>query len=146
MHNHSSLSEQKTPRRPTRTRQGAAPAQIAATDAAIDGLVYELYGLTEEEIAIIAGKLTLLNNGIQYVYIIRGADMDFKISIEQDEDGWYIVTVPALPGCVSQGKTEEEAKKNIAEAIELHLSALARDGIPLYHRPGMKETFVAVDI
>lgn len=58
--------------------------------------------------------------------------MDFKISIEQDEDGWYIVTVPALPGCVSQGKTEEEAKKNIAEAIELHLSALARNGIPLY--------------
>jgi len=60
--------------------------------------------------------------------------MDFKIAIEQDEDGWYIVTVPALPGCISQGKTEEEAKKNIAEAIELHLSALARDGIPLYHR------------
>ena len=56
--------------------------------------------------------------------------MDFKIAIEQDEDGWYIVTVPALPGCISQGKTEAEAKKNIAEAIELHLSALARDGIP----------------
>ena len=49
--------------------------------------------------------------------------MDFKIAIEQDE-----------------------AKKNIAKAIELHLSALAREGIPLYHRPGVKETFVAVDI
>ena len=48
--------------------------------------------------------------------------MDFKIAIERDEDGWYIVTVPALPGCISQGKTEEEAKKNIAEAIELHLN------------------------
>ncbi len=72
--------------------------------------------------------------------------MEFKIAIEQDEDGWYIVTVPSLPGCVSQGRTEEEAKKNSAEAIELHLSALARDGIPLYHRPGVKETFVAVDI
>jgi predicted RNase H-like HicB family nuclease len=47
---------------------------------------------------------------------------------------------------VSQGKTEAEAKKNSAEAIELHLSALARDGIPLYQRPGTKETFVAVDI
>jgi len=45
-----------------------------------------------------------------------------------------------------EGKTEDEAKKNIGEAIELHLSALARDGIPLYHRPGVKETFVAVDI
>ena len=72
--------------------------------------------------------------------------MDFKIAIEHDEDGWYIVTVPALPGCISQGKTEKEATKNIAEAIELHLCALARDGIPLYHRPGVKETFVAVDI
>ncbi len=72
--------------------------------------------------------------------------MDFKIAIEQDEDGWYIVTVPALPGCVSQGRTEKEAKKNIAEAIELHLTALARDGIPLYQRHGAKETFVAIDI
>jgi predicted RNase H-like HicB family nuclease len=49
--------------------------------------------------------------------------MDLKIAIEHDEDGWFIVTVPALPGCVSQGKTEAEAKKNIAEAIELHISA-----------------------
>jgi predicted RNase H-like HicB family nuclease len=72
--------------------------------------------------------------------------MDFKIVIEKDEDGWYVVTVPALPGCISQGKTEDEAKKNITEAIELHLSSLARDGIPLYQRPGTKETFVAVDI
>lgn len=72
--------------------------------------------------------------------------MDFKVVIEQDEDGWYVVTVPSLPGCVSQGKTEEEAKRNIAEAIELHLSALARDGTPIGHRKGVKETFVAVDI
>ena len=72
--------------------------------------------------------------------------MDFKIALSKDEDGWYIVTVPTLPGCVSQGKTEEEAKKNIVEAIELHFSALARDGIPLYHRPGTKESFVAVNI
>jgi predicted RNase H-like HicB family nuclease len=72
--------------------------------------------------------------------------MDFKVVIERDEDGWYIVTVPSLPGCVSQGKTEDEAKKNIAEAIELHLSALARDGLPIGHRKGAKETFVAVEI
>lgn len=72
--------------------------------------------------------------------------MEFKITLEQDEDGWYIVTVPALPGCISQGKTEEEAKKNIAEAIELHLSALARDGIPLNQKPGAKETFVAINL
>jgi predicted RNase H-like HicB family nuclease len=72
--------------------------------------------------------------------------MNFKIKIEQDEDGWYVVTVPALPGCISQGKTEEEAKKNIAEAIELHLSVLAEDGSPIEHREGIKETFVSVHI
>ena len=70
--------------------------------------------------------------------------MEFKILIEQDEDGWFIVTVPALPGCVSQGRTEEEAKRNIAEAIELHLGALARDGIPLCPGSGAKEDLVAV--
>ncbi|KAF5427207.1 putative nuclease of the RNAse H fold, HicB family [Candidatus Methanophagaceae archaeon] len=47
---------------------------------------------------------------------------------------------------MSQGKTEEEAKKNIAEAIELHLSALAENGIPIEHREGVKETFVAVHV
>ena len=88
----------------------------------------------------------LLNIGNKYLYTIQGTVKEFKIAIEQDEDGWFIVTVPALPGCVSQGKTEEEAKKSIAEAIELHLSAQARDGIPLYHRPGAKENFVAFDI
>lgn len=72
--------------------------------------------------------------------------MKFKIKIEEDEDGWYVATVPALPGCISQGKTEEEAKKNIAEAIELHLSALAEDGVPIEYRKGVKEAFVAVHI
>ena len=70
--------------------------------------------------------------------------MEFKILIEQDEDGWYVVTVPALPGCVSQGRTEEEAKRNIAEAIGLHLGSLARDGIPLCPGSGGKEDLVAV--
>ena len=95
--------------------------------------------------AVVEGINLLKYRNIISVYD-SGADMDFKIAIEKDEDGWYIVTVPALPGCISQGKTGDEATKNIAEAIELHLSALARDGIPLYHRPGVKETFVAVDI
>ena len=72
--------------------------------------------------------------------------MEFKIKIERDEDGWYVVTVPALPGCISQGKTEEGAKKNITEAIELHLRALAEEGIPIKHQEGVKETFVSVHI
>ena len=44
--------------------------------------------------------------------------MNVIIVIEQDETGYYTAEVPALPGCVSQGKTPEEARTNIKEAIE----------------------------
>jgi predicted RNase H-like HicB family nuclease len=44
--------------------------------------------------------------------------MKFRIIIEQDEAGYYVAEVPALPGCFSQGKTYEEAIANIKEAIE----------------------------
>jgi len=44
--------------------------------------------------------------------------MKFKVVIEKDETGYYVAEVPALPGCVSQGKTIKEAKSNIKEAIE----------------------------
>lgn len=48
--------------------------------------------------------------------------MKVVVKIEPGEDGWFVVTVPALPGCISQGKTIEEAKENIKEAIELFLA------------------------
>lgn len=44
--------------------------------------------------------------------------MKLHVIIEQDEAGYYITEVPALPGCLSQGKTYEEAIANIKEAIE----------------------------
>jgi predicted RNase H-like HicB family nuclease len=50
--------------------------------------------------------------------------MKFKVVIEKGEDGYYVVTVPSLPGCISQGKTKEEALENIKEAIELYLEVL----------------------
>ena len=43
--------------------------------------------------------------------------MTFHIVLEHAEDGWIVAECPALPGCVSQGKTEEEAIQNIREAI-----------------------------
>jgi predicted RNase H-like HicB family nuclease len=43
--------------------------------------------------------------------------MNLTIVIEEDETGYYVASVPALPGCVSQGKTAEEATTNIKEAI-----------------------------
>ena len=43
--------------------------------------------------------------------------MTFHIILEPAEDGWIVAECPALPGCVSQGRDEEEAIKNIREAI-----------------------------
>lgn len=57
--------------------------------------------------------------------------MNWKVVLEKDEEGWFTVTVPSLPGCISQGKTRQEALKNVKEAIELHLSSLGAEGIPL---------------
>jgi len=44
--------------------------------------------------------------------------MKLHVIIEKDEAGYYVAEVPALPGCFSQGKTDEEAIANIKEAVE----------------------------
>ena len=49
--------------------------------------------------------------------------MEFTVLIEKDEDGYYVAEVPDLKGCYTQGKTFEEAMKNIREVIELCLEA-----------------------
>lgn len=50
-------------------------------------------------------------------------ELQFKVLIEQDEDGLYIASVPELPGCYTQGKTLEEVRGRIKEAIELVLGS-----------------------
>ena len=57
--------------------------------------------------------------------------MKFLITIFQDEDGMFIAECPSIPGCVSQGKTEQEAEKNIQEAIKECLEVRAEKGMPL---------------
>jgi predicted RNase H-like HicB family nuclease len=47
--------------------------------------------------------------------------MRFPVILTKGEDGYIVVECPVLPGCVSQGKTREEALVNIREAIELYL-------------------------
>ncbi len=49
---------------------------------------------------------------------MRRIKREFSVVIEKEEDGYYVADVPALPGCLSQGKTQEEAIANIKEAIE----------------------------
>ena len=43
--------------------------------------------------------------------------MNVRVIIEQDEDGYFVAEVPAMPGCLSQGRTKTEAIENIKEAI-----------------------------
>ena len=57
--------------------------------------------------------------------------MQFVITIDRDEDGVWITQCPALPGCVSQGQTKDEAIDNIREAIALCLEVRAERGMPL---------------
>ena len=57
--------------------------------------------------------------------------MKFLVTVTQDEDGMYIVDCPSIPGCVSQGKTPEEAERNIQEAIKQCLEVRAVKGMPL---------------
>ena len=57
--------------------------------------------------------------------------MKFLITLFRDEDGMFIAECPSIPGCVSQGKTEEEAEKNMREAIRECLEVRAERGMPL---------------
>jgi len=57
--------------------------------------------------------------------------MKLIITLERDETGMIVAECPAIPGCISQGKTEEEAVSNIREAIQGCLEARAESGMPL---------------
>ena len=57
--------------------------------------------------------------------------MKFLITINRDEDGVWVVECPAIPGCVSQGNTKEEAVENVKDAIKLCLEVRAERGLPL---------------
>lgn len=52
----------------------------------------------------------------------------FQVIIEQDEDGFYIADVPALPSCHTQGKTFEEALENIREVISICVQEMQENG------------------
>ncbi len=57
--------------------------------------------------------------------------MNFIVTILRDEDGVYVAECPSIPGCVSQGKTEAEATRNIRKAIKECLEVRAERGMPL---------------
>jgi predicted RNase H-like HicB family nuclease len=53
--------------------------------------------------------------------------LDFDVIIEEDEDGGFVVSVPALPGCFTQGDSMDEVLKNAKEAIGLYLETMDSD-------------------
>lgn len=62
----------------------------------------------------------------------KNINCQFTILLTPDEDfGGFVVEVPALPGCVTQGNTLEEAKKNAKEAVELYLETLHERGLSI---------------
>jgi predicted RNase H-like HicB family nuclease len=58
-----------------------------------------------------------------------------QVVVYQGEDGGWVAEVPSLPGCVTQGKTREEAIRNAREAILGYVKALEEDGLPVPEEP-----------
>lgn len=65
----------------------------------------------------------------------------FTVVIEQDEDGYYVVSAPSIRGCHTQGKTIDEAIENIKEAIELCLEV--EQELPKEHFIGVQQVTVS---
>jgi predicted RNase H-like HicB family nuclease len=70
--------------------------------------------------------------------------MKFRVTIEPDEDGVFVAECPALPGCISQGKTRDEAMANIQDAIQGYLASLKKHGEPI--PAGITEAIVDVTV
>jgi predicted RNase H-like HicB family nuclease len=68
--------------------------------------------------------------------------MIFNVTIDRDEDGYWIVECPSIPGCISQGDTREEAMENIKDAIKVCLEVRADRGMPLTVETGQVEVLV----
>ena len=69
--------------------------------------------------------------------------MKYRVLIEQDEDGIFVATCPALPGCISDGKTRAEAVANIQDAIQGYIESLKKHGDPI--PPPITEEIVEVN-
>ena len=59
---------------------------------------------------------------------MEGATRSYTVLIERDEDGFHIATIPALPGVVEQGETEDEALERVTEAGIFTLDSMAERG------------------
>jgi antitoxin HicB len=70
--------------------------------------------------------------------------MRLRVILEIDEDGVFVAECPTLPGCVSEGKTREEALLNIKDAIQGYIESLEKHGDPI--PPSIQEEIVEVSV
>lgn len=74
----------------------------------------------------------------------KSSDISYSVIYEEAPEGGYVVRVPALPGCHSQGETIEEAEKNVREAIELYLESLKEHNEEIPHERRILQSKVEV--
>jgi predicted RNase H-like HicB family nuclease len=68
----------------------------------------------------------------EYISIADNTEPTMRqVIIYPGEDQYYVAECPSLPGCISQGRTREEAISNMREAIEGYISSLEQDHIPV---------------
>ena len=72
--------------------------------------------------------------------------MTYTVLIARGIESGYVATVPALPGCVSQGRTKRGAIKNVKEAIEVYVEALLEDGLAVPVEAGKALVEVEVSV
>jgi predicted RNase H-like HicB family nuclease len=68
-----------------------------------------------------------------------------QVLVYPGENGYWVVEVPSLPGCISQGETREKALEHIKDAIEVYIEALEADHLPVPEENGQHE-LVMLDI
>lgn len=73
-------------------------------------------------------------------------ELTYTIHLEPAEEGGYVVFVPALPGCYTQGDTYEEAIENAREAVIGHLEALRKEGEEIPEEKNPIHTSVRVNL
>lgn len=79
----------------------------------------------------------------EYVSALSSRAMLFHVTMEKAEDGWFVTECPALPGCVSQGTTENEALANIKEAIVAWLWAEDQKALEQIRHSGAESIVVS---
>ena len=70
--------------------------------------------------------------------------MKFRILVRQDEDGVFVSEVPELPGCISQGRTRNDAISNTKDAISGYIASLKKHGEPI--PPSIEEETVEIPV